>query len=200
MSQFRPIARVNFIFKIISKIIEDRLAQLMPSLISKEKRGFIHGRNIKDCILIASEATNFLDTKSFGENLALKVDIVKEFDTLELSFFIQVLKQFGFSDTFCSWIKAILDSAHLSISINGTQHGYFKCSRGVRQGHPLSPLLFCLAEVLSRGISKLVENGELELISGPRHCNIPSHTLYADDIMIICKGKTSCINSLIQGF
>ena len=75
ISQFRPIAMANFKFKIISKIIADRLAQLMPILISKEQRGFIHGRNTKDCILIASEAINLIDIKSFGGNIALKVDI-----------------------------------------------------------------------------------------------------------------------------
>jgi len=73
-----------------------------------------------------------LDTKSFGGNLALKVDTAKAFDTLEWSFFIHVLTKFGFIATFCDWIKTILDSTHLSISINGTQHGYFKCTRGVR--------------------------------------------------------------------
>jgi len=50
----------------------------------------------------------------------------------------------------------------MSISINGSQHGYFKCARGVMQGDPLSPLLFCLEEeVLSRGILKLVDDGKV---------------------------------------
>lgn len=69
------------------------------------------------------------------------------------------------------------------------------------QGYPLSPLLFCIAEeVLGRGITQFVENGDLELMSGTRSCKVPSHTLYADDIMVFCKGKLSCTNALIKLF
>jgi len=54
----------------------------------------------------------------------------------------------------------------ISISINGTQHGYFPCKRGVKKGDPLSPLLLCIAEeVISRGISKSVSEGKVDLIS-----------------------------------
>jgi len=78
---------------------------------------------------------------------------------------------------------------------------FFKCKRGVRQGDPLSPILFCLAEdVLSRGIRKLVEQGKLELIKGSRQYQVPSHTLYADDIMVFCKAKTSSIQALKELF
>jgi hypothetical protein len=95
MNQFRPIAMANFKFKIISEILADMLAQIMIALISRDQRGFIHGRNIKDCFLIASEVINLLDTKSFGGNIALKVDIAKAFNTLEWSFLIHVLRKFG---------------------------------------------------------------------------------------------------------
>jgi len=67
----------------------------------------------------------------------------------------------------------------------------------VRQGDPLSPLLFCLAEeVISRSLSKLVREGKLKLMHGTRDINIPSHILYADDMMIFCKGTNSNINAL----
>ncbi|PNX83757.1 ribonuclease H, partial [Trifolium pratense] len=197
IDQFRPIAMANFKFKIISKVLADRLANIMPSIISKEQRGFIQGRNIKDCICLTSEAINLLHKKTFGGNVDLKIDISKAFDTLDWSFLLKVLKQFGFNSTFCHWIEVILSSANLSISINGTLHGFFHCTRGVRQGDPLSPLLFCLAEeVLSRGISKLVTEGSLDLIKCSRNTFVPSHCLYADDIMVFCSGKISCLNAL----
>ncbi|WJX51727.1 hypothetical protein P8452_37896 [Trifolium repens] len=73
----------NFKFKVISKIFADRLASIMPSIISEEQMGFIHDRNIKDCLCIASEASNLLHKKSYGGNLALKIDISKAFDIFE---------------------------------------------------------------------------------------------------------------------
>ncbi|XP_024636247.1 uncharacterized protein [Medicago truncatula] len=201
VDQYRPIAMANFKFKIISKIIADRLAKILPGIISEEQRGFIQGRNIKDCICLASEASNLLNKKSYGGNLALKIDISKAFDTMDWKFLLKVLKCFGFNDTFCTWIDVILKSATLSISINGKLHGYFHCDRGVRQGDPLSPLLFCIAEdVLSRSISKLVEDGKLDLIQASRNVSLPSHSLYADDIMVYCKGKHSCLIALKELF
>jgi hypothetical protein len=131
-------------------------------------------------LCIASEAANLLHNKSFGGIVALKIDISKAFDTLDWNFILKVLKTFGFNATFCNLIKVILQSIHLSISINGKSHGFFTCSRGVRQGDPLSPLLFCLAEdVLSRSISKLVSQGNLNQIKGTKNFMVPSHSLYA---------------------
>jgi hypothetical protein len=108
IDKFRPIALANFKFKIISKVLADMLAQIMPAIVSKEQSGFNQGRNIKDCICIASEAINVLDKKVFGDNLALKIDISKVFDTLDWGFLLKVLKQFGFNPIFCNWIHFIL--------------------------------------------------------------------------------------------
>ena len=190
IDQYRPTALANFKFKIISNVIADRIANILPTVIFAEQRGFIKGRNIKDCIALASEAINVLDKRSFGGNFALKIDVSKAFDAVNWEFLLKVLTCFGFNHTICNWIRAIHHSANVSICINGSQEGYFKCKRGVRQGDPLSPLLFCIAEeVLSRGIKKLVSENKLDLISASRTAKLPSHCFYADDLMVYCKGK-----------
>jgi len=108
IDQYRPIALANFKFKIITKVLADRLANILPNIISTEQRGFVKGRNIRDCIALTSEAVNLLDKRSFGGNLALKIDVSKAFDTLNWEFLINVLQGFGFNETLCNWIKAIL--------------------------------------------------------------------------------------------
>ncbi|MCH90684.1 RNA-directed DNA polymerase (Reverse transcriptase) [Trifolium medium] len=67
VNDYRPIAIANFKFKLISKIIADRLASIMPAITSIQQRGFIKGRSIKDCICLTSEAINVMQNRSFGE-------------------------------------------------------------------------------------------------------------------------------------
>lgn len=110
-------------------------------------------------------------------------------------------KRIGLNITFCNWIQTILSSAFLSVSVNDASHGYFNYTRKARQGDPLHPLLFCLAEeVLSRSISKLVEEWDLKLIKSIKDIHIPSHVLYANDILIFCKGSLANIQVLMNLF
>lgn len=76
--------------------------------------------------------------------MGLIIDFMKAFDTIEWSFLLRILESFGFNDVFVGWIKSILQSAYLSFLINGKVVGFFQCSRGVRQGYPLSNFLFLL--------------------------------------------------------
>lgn len=201
MEIFRPIALSNLKYKIISKILVDRISSLLPSLISIEQMGFINGINIRDCTYLASEVINVLDNKCAHGNLAFKIDIAKAFDTIRWDFLICVLKQFGFCKQFCDWISVLLSSSIVSINYNGVQHGYFKFSQGVRQEDPLSLIMFCLDEdVLSMSIGKLVLNGEFDLIKSSKNTFIPSHILYANDILILYTGKSSNIRAFKKVF
>ena len=100
MGDYRPIALANFQFKIIIKILADRLAPITMRIISIEQRGFIRDRNIYECVILESEAINLLEKRQYGGNVALKVDIAKAFDTLDWNFLLDVLRGFGFAKTF----------------------------------------------------------------------------------------------------
>ena len=114
---------------------------------------------------------------------------------------MRVLSNFGFATDFLNWILTILNSARLSILVNGRAVGFLSCSHGVRQGDPLSPLLFCLAEaVLSRAISDSAVRGRLTPMSYCRGPSFPTHVLYADDIMIFFTGLKSNIRELLSIF
>ncbi|XP_058768431.1 uncharacterized protein LOC131642172 [Vicia villosa] len=119
VDHFRPIGLANYKFNIITKIIGQILAQMMLFMISPNQRDFIRGRKIKDYLCMKFEAIDVWNIKASGDNLALKIDIKKTFDTIKWSLLIQVIRKFSFNDMFCGWMEVILKSVKLSISING---------------------------------------------------------------------------------
>ncbi|KAM7517189.1 hypothetical protein LguiA_006772 [Lonicera macranthoides] len=199
VAQFRPIALSNFLFKIITKIISNRVSTIIAKLILPNQCGFIKGRNISSCITAVSECVNMLNKRSYGGNMCMVIDFIKAFDTIEWPFLFQVLGAFGFDSIFVGWIKAILESARLSFLVNGRVAGYFQCSRGVRQGDPLSPLLFILAEeALNRALHALVDHGSIKRMASTRNSIPPSHVMYADDMIIFCNASLPTVKTLMQ--
>ncbi|XP_057811447.1 uncharacterized protein LOC131025669 [Salvia miltiorrhiza] len=187
-SDLRPIVLSNFFFKIISKIMASRLNVVAASHVSPNQFGFISGRNIHDCIMLSSEGFNCMQRTNRGLNMACKIDIRKAFDTIRWGFIMQVLRATGYHESFIQWVQIIFYSARLSILYNGNLSGYFACSRGVRQGDPLSPILFGIAEdVLSNIFQSCVESSHLIPIRFSRTRNYPTHLFYADDIILFCK-------------
>lgn len=71
IEQYRPIALANFKFKIITKVLADRLARIAPYIVSQNQRGFIQGRQISDCICLTSEAINLIEKRNIGGNLVI---------------------------------------------------------------------------------------------------------------------------------
>lgn len=132
--------------------------------------------------------------------MATKVDIKKAFDTLDWKVLV-VLLQFGFAAVFVDWILAILHSAQLSILVNAKVVRFFSCTRGVRQGDPLSPLLFYLVEeVLSRALSMAWSLGKIVHMSYSHGVYLPTHILYENYVMIFCTGIKSNIWCLLSIF
>ena len=77
--------------------------------------------------------------------IILKLDFKKAFDTVEHSTIIQIMTHMGFPDRWLLWVQTILSFGSSVVLLNGVPGKFFKCKKGVRQGDPLSPLLFVLA-------------------------------------------------------
>jgi hypothetical protein len=190
---------VGGVYKIISKVLANRMRRVMDKIISKPQNAFVKGRQILDSVLIANEC---LDSrlKSGNPGVLCKLDMEKAFDHVNWSFLLYLLRRCGFGEKWCSWIEHCISSARFSVLVNGVPSGFFGSSRGVRQGDPLSPFLFVLVmEAFSRMLGAFTDRG---LISGfsvgtrePDRVTV-SHLLFADDTLVFCGANASQIRHL----
>lgn len=117
------------------------------------------------------------------------MDLEKACDHANWDFLLYMLRC-GFGRKWCSWIAYCISSLRFSILVNGSPNGFFSSSRGLRQGDPLSPLLFVFVmEALSRRIFAAVSGGLLE---GFKVGNDNfSYLLFANDSLIFCSARSS---------
>ncbi|VFQ96694.1 unnamed protein product [Cuscuta campestris] len=186
--EYRPISLSTFMSKINTRLLADRIQNILPKIISSEQTGFQKGMGIDDQILLVEEMVHKIEEKTRGGNMIIKLDMAKAFDNLEWGFIQGVLKKLGFSTQVISLLMANLKATYFSILINGSPYGFFQMKRGVKQGDPLSPLLFIIAaEGLSKAIHKSMESSYIKNFNTGRDLLI-SHLAYADDITIFSNG------------
>ncbi|CAL1360466.1 unnamed protein product [Linum trigynum] len=199
--QLRPISLCQFVYKVITKIMAERLASMLPQIISEGQNGFIRDRHIIDNILIGHELMHFLKIKKQGKKgyMALKVDMEKAYDRVEWPFLLAVLDKMGFNSVWQGWINECLRSSSFSVLMNGTPSSYFTASRGLCQGDPLSPLLFVLCtEGFAALIRKAIMEKKLEgLKVAPRAPRV-SHLFFADDSYLFLRGSLQECENLIE--
>jgi len=162
VDDFRPISLLNYSVKCIMKLLSTRLQSVILRLVHANQYGFIKGRTIQDCLAWAFQFLHFCH-HSKKEIIILKLDFEKAFDKIEHQVILEVMKYKGFPTSWIKWTEAVLKSGNSSVLLNGLPSKPFSYRRGVRQGDPLSPLLFVLAaDLLQTIVNKAWQIGLLK--------------------------------------
>ena len=192
LNDYRPIACCTVLYKIISKILTARLSTILPRLINPAQAAFVAGRSIVDNVLLAHELLRNYHRKSKKKNCALKIDLRKAYDSIHWDFLEEMLLGLNFPSKFITWIMSCIRTCSFTLLINGSAGGFFDAKRGLRQGDPLSPLLFVLCmEYLSRAFAANLPT-DFQFHSG---CKDPKivHLSFADDLLIFSSCRLTSV-------
>ena len=127
----------------------------MGQVVSKAQNAFVEGRQILDASLIANEVVDVLVRRK-KSGVLCKLDIEKECDNLDWDFLLKVMSKMGFGTKWTSWISWCISSATFFVMVNVSSYSFFRSSKCLRQGDPLSPNLFVLGmEAFSQTLPKL---------------------------------------------
>ena len=178
LKNYRPITLLNVDLKILTRTLAKRLKSILPTIIHKSQKA-VPGRHITDNIHIVQDLIDLIN-KNEEKAALLFFDQEKAFDRMSHKFIIKTLEKFGFGENFIKWVKILCTDTKSFVKVNGFETSEFDIERGLRQGCPLSPLLYVLvAEVLGieiRGNRKIqgYKYGDQEYKSSQ----------YADDLMM----------------
>ncbi|KAM6569605.1 hypothetical protein CsatB_017590 [Cannabis sativa] len=189
------------IYKVISKVIANRLKLALPNAISTTQSAFLPGRLISDNIMVSFEIMHYLKRKRVGKKdcMALKLDMSKAYDRVGWSFLEAMLLRMGFCRKIVSLIMCCVSTVVYNVTYGGKVMGPILPRRGIRQGDPQLPYLFLVcAEGLSSLLQQYERNRWLTGCQVARGAPRVSHMLFADDSYVYCKANESEASRVLQ--
>ena len=147
IANYRPISLTNVDYRILAFTLAQRMQKIMSNIISNDQCAYLKGRYMGTNIRLVSDIIDHYDRINEGGFL-LMLDFKKEFDSIEWNFLIESLQFFNFGPSFIKWVETIYHKPVAYIKNNGHISETFQLSRGIRQGCPMSVLLFIICTEL----------------------------------------------------
>ncbi len=177
---YRPITLLNTDYKLLSKSLAVRLADVAPRIINKAQAGFVPGRKIHNHTQLARLMIHWAE-RNEKDGAIVALDQEKAYDRIAHDYLWRVLEKFGIPGSFICLVKSLYQHAETSVMVNGILSKTYRVYRGVRQGDPLSCLLFDLA---IEPLSAMIRSSEIEGFNIPRCDEILKAVLFADDTTV----------------
>lgn len=187
-NEYHPIYLFNCLYKIITKIIANRMRPVISKHISPKRFAFLQDRQIHEVVGTTKEVLHSLHTRK-RKCMILKVDLSKAFEHVNCLYIRMLLTHMGFPYNLIKWIMGCISNISCSVLVNGSASPFFLLEGGLRKGCPLSPILLLLVmEGLSHNIMVEFKGGRLQGIKITNECWL-THLLFVDDILIFLNGS-----------
>lgn len=163
--EYRPISLSNVSYRVLSKVLANRLKKVMPQLILEHQSAFMSEWLMSDNILVTFETLHYMRNHCTGKAgyMALKPDMSKAYDRVEWGYMQQVLVNMVFHDRWVKLMMECITSATYSVLINGEPQGHIIPTRGLCQGDPLSLYFFLMC---TEGLALLAQLQGMMILGG----------------------------------
>jgi len=194
LGNWRPLTMLCVDYKLLAKVLADRLGRALPHVVHVDQTCGVVGRSVRWNLQLIRDTIAWVEDRHLPL-MMVGLDQAKAFDRVHWGFMFRVLGQLGFGQGFVGWLHILYTGVRSMVSVNGHLGEVFRLHSGVRQGCPLSPLLYILyMEPLAAAI-RADQGVKGFLVPGSGGLRVKL-SQYADDTTLLLDDDASLIQSL----